>query len=140
MTVRAATDVESVSTILLEHLAPERGPVLVIRDTFDAGVRVEHDVKQPTMADVVDGARTVSVALAAEESARSGNSEPVRQWDALEYKGNAPLWALDDHQGDILREYVPLVSRESREQILGRKFPFVGDSVPGFIVSVHVLI
>lgn len=82
---------------------------------------IEHDVKQITMADVVDGARTVSVALAAEASAQSGKAEQVRRWSALQYNGDAPGWRLDDYQSDMLREYVPLLSQEGREQILGRK-------------------
>ncbi len=80
---------------------------------------IEHDVKQRTMADVVDGARTVATALAADESARSGRAAPVQPWAPLTYGGTAPLWELDEYQRDLLREFVPLVSRESRRRILG---------------------
>ncbi|GEM_PF-1023484 len=80
---------------------------------------IEHDVKNRTMADVVDGARTVSVALAAGESARTGKSVPMRQWEPLTYTGTGPLWDLDDYQQDMLRAYAPVLSNENRKKILG---------------------
>ena len=79
---------------------------------------IEHDFKQPTMADVVDGARTISTARAAEQSLLSGKAENVRQWEPLTYQGSAPIWKLDDYQKDMLREYVTLLSKESRKNIL----------------------
>ena len=79
---------------------------------------IEHDVKQRTMADVIDGARTVAVGLAADESGRSGEVVKVPQWDPLVYTGSSPLWDLDDYQKDLLREFVPTLSAESRESIL----------------------
>jgi len=79
---------------------------------------IEHDTKQRTMADVVDGARTVSVGVAAVESIETGKTAPVRQWEPLAYKGGAPLWDLDDYQKDMLRAYVPILSKENRKKIL----------------------
>lgn len=79
---------------------------------------IEHDVKQRTMADVVDGARTVATGLAADESLKTGKAVGVRQWEPLTYKGKAPLWDLDDYQKDLLREFVPEVSNETRKRIL----------------------
>lgn len=79
---------------------------------------IEHDVKQRTMADVIDGTRTVAVALAADESIKTGAAVNVRQWEPLIYRGKAPAWDLDDYQKDLLREFVPLLSSESRKRIL----------------------
>jgi predicted dehydrogenase len=79
---------------------------------------IEHDTKQRTMADVVDGARTVATGLAGDESLRTGKMVAVRQWEPLVYRGKAPMWNLDDYQKDLLRAFVPVMSGESRKRIL----------------------
>ncbi len=82
---------------------------------------IEHDVKQPTMADAVDGTKTTAVAIMAEKSVITGKAEKLPAWEPLTYKGNAPLWKLDDYQKDMFKEFVPLFSAENRSKILGRQ-------------------
>ncbi len=79
---------------------------------------IKYDVKQPTMADVVDGAKTTAVALMAEKSIVTGKTEGMPYWEPIHYKGRAPLWKLDDYQKNMLRDFVPLLSAESRKQII----------------------
>ena len=80
---------------------------------------IQHDYKQPTMADVVDGARAIAVVLAAERSAVTGNAENVEDFEPLAYKGAGEVWRLDDYQRDMLREFVPLYTQERRSALLG---------------------
>lgn len=66
---------------------------------------IKHDVKQRTFADVVDGARNISVCVLAEESASTGKPVEVPHWEALTYAGTAPLWDLKDYAREIHVEY-----------------------------------
>ena len=80
---------------------------------------IEHNVKPLTMADVVDGARAVAVALAAEESLRTGQPASVRQYAPLDaYDENAPQPGIDDYFGSVLGKYFYLQERGSLRTLL----------------------
>jgi len=80
---------------------------------------IEHNIKPLTMADVVDGARAVAVALAAEESLQTGKPAAVRQYAPLDaYDASAPQPGIEDYYRTIMEKYFYLIERSARRALL----------------------
>lgn len=80
---------------------------------------IQDNIKPSVMADVIDGARGISVCVAAEESQASGQAVPVRQWERFTpYSRRDPMPYMEDYYQTVLDDYAHYLEPQERRAIL----------------------